>query len=757
VSGARRLSVLTAAALAAAALGLAAGCGREAPMPAESKPLVGFLDSARRVIATRTLDFGTESARESFLTGWGPDEKGGGATFVWGVGDSSSLRFEVVDRRARRLVLRGWSFPFRDDPPQEVTVLLNGRDLGRRLMPLRRTELEFEVHGDELRGGENLLEIRYARHEGDNADLERAVAWDALSLSGGTPPQEPPGRTPAGDLELPAGTALEWTLELPGDSWLSWSRVTGRGGARLEVAAESEGESHERSEEAGVGAGRFRISAAGEPHRLRRFSLRAVSHHGGGSVRIEGARLHSPGIAGGSPERKRPATAVRTGAAGPARTVAQSLHGSRPNVVIYIIDTLRADHLGCYGYPRATSPHIDRFASHSTLFEEGRAQASWTRPAVATILTGLYPITHQAERTIDRLPERIETLAERLAAAGYETAMLTANGNVAGRFGFRQGFDQFVYLPERRSARYTHVRSWEMNRQVFDWLDHRRTDRPFFLVVHTVDPHEPYTPREKYRKVLAADVKDTSIGLHAQVRRLPLLSPEEARRRAPLLEELYDAEIADNDASFGELVARFERMGLGRNTAWFLLADHGEEFYDHGGWTHGSTLYEEQLRIPYVVRMPDGVGAGLVVHTPAEQIDVAPTILDLAGVALPAELPGRSLIGEIARREGTDGGPSFAFLDHDEHRVETVVDAQWKLLLIDRSAVVPTRSPVKLFALGSDPDELEDLAFTRPLRRLWLRGELGAAEARYRASLPPVRARVDRALAARLRALGYLR
>ena len=756
MTGSRRRSVVAAAALGAAALGLLAGCGREAPMPAESKPLVDVLDSARRVIGTRTLDFGAAPTRQNFWSGWGPDEKGGGATFVWGIGDSSSLRFDVVDRRARRLVLRGWSFPFRDDPPQEVTVLLNGRELGRRLMPLRRTELEFDVRGDDLRGGENLLEIRYARHEGANADLQRAVAWDALSLSGGKSPEEPPGRTPAGDLELPAGSALEWTLELPGDSWLAWSRVTGRGSARLEVAARSDGDAGERHEEVGAGPGRFRLAEPGEPHRLRRFSLRAVSAHGLGSVRIEGARLYSPGITG-TRARKRSASAVPAKIAAPARTVAQELRGSRPNVVIYIIDTLRADHLGCYGYSRPTSPHIDGFARHATLFEEGRAQASWTRPAVATILTGLYPITHQAERTIDRLPERIETLAERLSAAGYETAMLTANGNVAGRFGFRQGFDQFVYLPERRSARYTHVRSWEMNRQVFDWLDHRRRGRPFFLVVHTVDPHEPYTPREKYRKVLAADVEDLSIGVHAQVRRLPLLSPDEARARAPLLEELYDAEIADNDASFGELVARFEHMGLGKDTAIFLLADHGEEFYDHGGWTHGSTLYEEQLRIPYVVRLPEGVGAGLVVHTPAEQVDVAPTVLELAGVALPPELPGRSLIGEIARRQGTEGEPSFAFLDHDEHRMESVVDAQWKLLRIDRSNFVPTRPPLELFALGSDPDELDDLALLRPLRRLWLRGELAAVETRYRATLPAVRARVDRALAARLRALGYLR
>ena len=731
---------------------VALACARpEPPLPPASRPLAELVGRARAVVESRALDFGAGGERDRLWTGWGPDERGDDASATWASGARSTLLFDVVDRRARRLVLRGWSFPFGDDPPQEVTVRVNGEELGRRLVPSRPVQLEFDVPRSVLAGGENRLDLAYRRvAPPDGAGLARSVAWDGLRLTGaGEPATARPAATAAGDLELPAGTAFEWTLELAGGAWLAWSDLQASPGTRMAVAVATEEERGERGESFSGGAGRFRLAADGEPHRLRRFSLRAVSESGTGLLRLAGARLHlaAPGDAG-TPLPARPAAAPPVAPPAPA---------ARPNVLLYVIDTLRADHLGCYGYPRPTSPRIDRFAREGTLFLEGRAQASWTRPAMATLLTGLLPIAHQAETTGDRLPDRVETVAERLAAAGYQTAMITVNGNVAGRFGFRQGFGRFLYLPERRSAREMHVRAAEVNPRVVDWLAHRDRVRPFFLVVHVADPHDPYTPLPRFRRLLASSVHDVTVGTKGALKRLGQLSGAAAQRRALELIALYDAEIAGNDEAFGALLDRVGELGLAGSTAVFLLSDHGEEFYEHLGWNHGTTLYEEQLRVPFVVRLPGGEGAGRTPPGPAEQIDLAPTLYDLAGVAPPPGLPGRSLLGEIRGESEGVHGASLAFLDHLDRRAESIVDAQWKLVHVDRPEKVLQRSPWQLYALGSDPAEQFDLALERPLRRLWLGGELAEAEARWRSPLPRVRAHIDPELGRRLRALGYLR
>ncbi|HSM12738.1 MAG TPA: sulfatase, partial [Thermoanaerobaculia bacterium] len=687
------------------------------------------------------IDFGAPGARARLWSGWGPDEQGPEGSFAWGHGERSSLTVDLVEPRDLRLVLRGWSFPFADDPPQQVTVSVNGEELGRRWVPTRPTEIEFEVPAKLWRSGENRVELGAARVHRARGEPAWSVAWDALRLGGVAEPEAVPELDAAGGRVLPAGTALEWTLDLPGGAWLAWAGLVANDGARLEIAVRTEGEEDEQTGEFGSGAGRFRASADGAPHRLRRISLRCPP--GRGRVVLAGGRLHAPGL------DLEPAAAVqRAGALPPA---------PRPNVLVYVIDTLRADRLGCYGYPRGTSPRIDAFARGAARFREGWAQSSWTRPAMASLLTGLLPITHQAEDTSDRIPERVETLAERLARTGYATAMITTNGNVAARFGFRQGFSEFRYLPERRKSREVHVQSDEVNREVFAWLDRRDPARPFFLVVHTTDPHDPYTPGRELRERLAPGI-DPEIGWVREMRRAEQMTGEEARSRAEQASLLYDGEIAANDASFGALLDRLERLGLDGTTAIFLTSDHGEEFWEHGGWTHGKTLYEEQLRIPFLVRLPSGAGAGTAPQGPAEQIDLAPTVLELAGIARPREMPGRSLLAEIEAGGERRNGASLAFLVHGRNRGDAVLLSEWKLIRTERTESLLLRPPLELYALGSDPAESRNRVLERDLRRTWLEGELRAAEGLFRSRLPRARpVRIDRELADRLRALGYLR
>jgi arylsulfatase A-like enzyme len=424
--------------------------------------------------------------------------------------------------------------------------------------------------------------------------------------------------------------------------------------------------------------------------------------------------------------------------------------------VVYLVDTLRADHLGCYGYPRPTSPALDEFARRAVLFENGRAQAPWTKPAVASILTGLHPITHGAQQRPQRISATVETLAERLRAAGYQTALFTTNANVAARFGFDQGFDEFRYLATARGRKRLHVDSEAINQRVFEWLGRRDRGRPFFLVVHTLDPHDPYRPAERFRARLAPEV-DVEAACCARSDELGRLSAAQAAARAAAARQLYDAEIAQNDEAFGRLMAELERRELTGASAVLFTSDHGEEFLDHGGWKHGWTLYEEMLRIPFVLSLPGGAHAGRRFAGPADQVDVAPTFLALAGLGVPAELPGRDLVAALERREESAAGGSYAWLERGPLGWASAARGSFKLVRFRGDWTPPLgRRAVELYDLAADPGERRDLAFARPVPQLWLAGSLAEVVARHRARSAAEETPIDPELERALRALGYV-
>jgi arylsulfatase A-like enzyme len=729
------------------ALALAAGCSRSAPLPPARLELAQIAAAARLWSETRSLDIGTPAARPALWSGWGPDESGGGATFAWGGGERSRLRFDVVEPRPLTLKLRAWSYPFPDGRGQEVRFVLNGVEAGRREVPPAPTAIELRVGERDLRRGENILELHYERHHEAPGESPWAVAWDGLRIEGATSERAPSLAAAKGAIELPAGSAVEWTLPLPAGSYLAFDALESRGTARL--AFEGPGGEHRflRDATEPVRIELPRSDARESASRLRpaRLVLAAVGESG--SIAIEGFRLHLPA-----------ADAAAQAAAAPAGSAsAAAAEGDRPNLVVYLIDTLRSDRLGCYGYTRPTSPRIDRFASSALLFREGRAQSSWTRPAVATILTGLAPWAHGVEERSSALPEEVATIGERLAAVGYDTALFTTNANIVARFGFAQGWETFAAIFERSGGARRHVDSAEIHRHVVSWLDargKRGERRPFLLVVHTLDPHDPYRPAEPFRRALApdVDVESACCGSAEQLTAMARADPAAGQARAAAASELYDAEVAQNDAAFGALLDELERRGLAERTAVLLTSDHGEEFFEHGGWKHGLTLYEELLRVPMVLRLPGGSPAGRVVDEPAEQIDIVPTLLDLADLPVDALLPGRSLIA----LDGAGPRVSTARLVRAGVILESAKRGLWKLVRRRGPWVAPLgEPPYLLFDLAADRDETADLALARRDERRYLDGELervieGAPAVRARTA--PIDAELDRAL----KALGYL-
>lgn len=423
----------------------------------------------------------------------------------------------------------------------------------------------------------------------------------------------------------------------------------------------------------------------------------------------------------------------------------------RPNVLVYLIDTLRRDGLGCYGHPDPVSPHIDAFASGGIVFERAVAQSPWTRPSVASVFTGLWPRRHGVNRIEDALSSEVTTLAELLREAGYGTHGVIANSSVARAFGFDRGFDGYGRPPDGRWW------STAVNEAAFAWLDHRADERPFFLYLHTVDPHAPYDPPPDVRARFAPTVPDDGRGRLSWLKRLGRGEIPVTSALVRDLRSLYDAEVAANDASFGDLLAGLRRRGLLNDTAIVLLSDHGEEFFEHGGWDHGKTLHTEVLDVPLIARLP-GLPEGLRVRHLAQHVDLLPTLLSYLRLPVPAGLDGRDLlplIGDPGAARDTDptgeDAAVYSYLDSGPIRAAAVTSGPWRY--------VDSRSPrggAALYDRERDAGERHDVLGEHPVEGGFLGARLRARELAPGPAADAVPAIMDEELQRELRALGYL-
>jgi arylsulfatase A-like enzyme len=326
---------------------------------------------------------------------------------------------------------------------------------------------------------------------------------------------------------------------------------------------------------------------------------------------------------------------------------------------------------------------------------------------------------------------------------GSRTAGFVTNGNVARAFGFGQGFDTYELLPRKRSA------ATDVHARAAAWLE--AGQGPFLLYLHTVEPHAPYNPPQPFRQRFAPGVRDerlTRMNLLNRLQGGQMPSTPELRRD---LLSLYDAEIAANDAAFGELIDLLVQKGLWNDTVIVFLSDHGEEFLDHGGWEHGKTLHTEMLDIPLIVRVP-GVGIGKQVERQAQHADVVPTILSAVGVPLPAAVEGRSLLPWMAGASG-DGEEQIAYSWLDEYGLNMAAATTPDWRLIEKRAPLAARS---LYDRRADPGEKSDLNAQRPVRAGYLGTHLKSAEKKKPGSLRAGEGAVDAELKEQLRALGYV-
>ena len=360
----------------------------------------------------------------------------------------------------------------------------------------------------------------------------------------------------------------------------------------------------------------------------------------------------------------------------------------RPNVIVYVVDCLRADHVGAYGYERPTTPAIDALAKDSVVLEDLTACAPWTKPSTACLFTSLLPIYHGARTVDDALAPERTTLAEAFAAAGYVTAAWVANPVIDPRlFLFNQGYDRWVDVRsfEERTER-AHVNAVEgdaadITAGVLPWLDEHRDDH-FFLYLHSLDLHFGYRPRPPFDRIF---VSQTSSGIDRE-------------------RELYDNELAYNDREIGKLAEHLKTLGLYDETILFVTADHGEEFGEHGQIRHGKTLYQQVLHIPGILKLPDSRLAGERLAAVVSNVDVPPTLLQLAGVDAPSVFQGRSLGAAIDKGAGESGRRVFAELVAPKFVSYAVRDERYKYV----KNLAPEPSDY-LFDLEGDPAEKKNL------------------------------------------------
>jgi arylsulfatase A-like enzyme len=407
-------------------------------------------------------------------------------------------------------------------------------------------------------------------------------------------------------------------------------------------------------------------------------------------------------------------------------TITTASGRNAPLVILYLVDTLRADHLGLYGYRRDTAPALSRFARDAVVFDTAVASSSWTKPSVASLFTSQPPGVHRCVQFYTPLDPSLVTLAERLRDGGYVTGAVVANRLVHAKDGrFDQGFTYFTSPPEPQAAA-------DVVDEALRFLDARR-GLPTFLYVHALDPHSPYAPPPPF---------DRRFG-PAPTPGHPAAEPHDYRKPADLARIVaqYDGEIAYGDQEFGRLLHELKARGLYDGAMIVFLSDHGEEFLDHGGWAHGHTLYDELVRVPLVVKYPGNLHAGRRVEKQVQLVDVLPTILKSQGLPVPQppSIAGRPLdeslgpqyqerpaVFETKNREHVAYGartrtekyvrqvyprPRELYLDlvrdprERDGRVRTAARAQ-ALKRIAEAAVAPAAFRYKLRVEGDDDYEL---------------------------------------------------
>jgi arylsulfatase A-like enzyme len=723
-------------------------------------------EAARAELRARgvMIDFGTPDqhkyTRGGWRSGWGaiaevpeapagPEAGGDAAPTTWGAmaGRRGWLELAAEAEAARAITLRARSAV----PGQTISFHAGGRQLGAVSLRGSWTVVRAELPPGGLPAGRHRLELRAAR-----AGAARSPAAEVDWLWITTDPSPSPAPVVASRVgPLTIAGAVRRTIAAPTARTYSFY-LTPPAGAQLVTDLGA------------AGSATFAISATADgraPVELLREGIagswreRVVSlaSFAGTPIRLDLTTVDQQGEAGwGEPE----IALARTDATADARA-RPAPSGARPkNIIVIVIDTARADAFGPFGGEDrvARTPRYDKLAAASTAFTSAYNNENWTKPSVATLLSGLYPSTHDTKRDASELPGQVELLSQRLQKEGFATAGFVANGYISEKFGFERGWDRFKnYIRENRPSEAEHV-----YREALAWLKEHRTGapgRPYFLYIQSIDPHVRYDVAEKYWRPYFKGTYGGPLGPSISAEDQVALSKKRIapdRTNVAWLRALYYGEVTYHDENMGRFLDQLDSLGERDKTLIVVTNDHGEELGERGRFGHGHQVHEEMVRAPLLISYPPLFPPGARIEEIVEHVDVAPTLLDALGRDPLPRADGQSFL-PLVRGEPT-ARPRYAIIEFLDDR---------RAIRVDRLKLTATAGGgAQLHDLGADPGERKEASAGRPIARRLCEVHLGeglavpdkaarmrgaGARARFRAGT----ADIDPAVRRQLEALGY--
>jgi len=439
----------------------------------------------------------------------------------------------------------------------------------------------------------------------------------------------------------------------------------------------------------------------------------------------------------------------------------------KPNVILIVIDTVRKDHLSCYGYNRQTMPRIDDFAKDAVRFDDAIAASPWTLPSIASILTGLYPHNHQAgyagkdpktnQEGLTYLSQGAITLTEVLFQNQYQTVGIFQSPFMDPGLGLNRGFEVYNWEPgdnmQTRSAS-------EVSDLAMEWLDKTRNkSQPFFLVLHYFDPHLAYAPPPdlalpftlKYQGKMKPPFNPSEPELEKIQKGQIKFSKEDQS----FIEGLYNGELNYVDFAIGRFFDYLKFANLYDQSLIILTSDHGEEFWDHNSFEHGHSLYQELLQVPLIVRLPGGENKGLVIKERVSQVDIAGSVLACLRIESLLRPNGKSFIsmpGAVVKPMASRA--IIAELNRIGDPLQALYRNEYKLIL-NR-----TTAKIQVYNLAVDPQEKNNLFGKKeafPPEMVDQFKGVAAGIAKQESEKKPLPAKLDPNTIQKLKALGYLK
>ncbi len=703
------------------------------------RPLLAEAARAELEAGGLLIDFGTADqhkyTRGGWRTGWAANKSDGDKTsYVEGTDSRVKLDTWLRDEAVAEIVVRARS----KVPGQEMTAYIDDTAVAKASVGTEWSLLRFPVKDGKVEPGLHQVLLRLHKEGQPRAEID----WMWFAREAGAEPAMTPralplklGGEPKRALMATGARRYSFFLDVPPNASLVFDRGS-KVGATFKVRAETDG-----------GQVQELYSGTGTDAWVEeKVDLGALA---GKAVRLELAVEGKDGLSGwAEPEVMIEPSEAPMGSAVNAK-----------NAVVILIDTARADAFkSFYGQAVAETPAMDALAKESTVFEAAYAQENWTKPSVATVLTGTYPTTHDTKTDGAALPKEVELISEHLQAAGFATAGFIANGYVSDKFGFAKGWDTYKnYIRESKPSEAEFVYG-----DALEWLSKQQEKAPeqrFFLYLQTIDPHVVYRVDEPYwSKYFEGEYKGplgNTIEAEEQIA-LGTGKMKHEQRDLDWLKALYFGEVSYHDEHLGTFLAELKTRGLLDDTVVVVTNDHGEELGDHGRYGHGHSLYEELIHAPMVWRFPKVFPPGKRVAEVAENVDLAPTVVDVLGLEPMKKADGLSMVPLMTGKD----------VQRPLYSVTEFLDGNRALRVGNYKLIRSAGNRVELYDLADDRGETKDLSSSHPVARrmteVYLGEGLAAPDKRQRLqdiatkrSFQAGEADIDPMMRRQLEALGY--